>query len=366
MPPTDTAENPTWAARAAAAATSTTAQRATRAAALAVPVLLVNAVAFIGQFGWLRQHLPWALAGTVMAALALESIAIYLQWHAHLAQLANDSALRLRVASYVLALGIGVLNYSHYAGPNWSPTAAAVILGLMSSISPWLWSIHSRRVSRDELMARGLIEEHALRLGATRWMWHMARSFRVMFHATWIGETSPQRAINHFKGRYGAIVPPSQPGTPAREPLAHRATSPGAVPASERAAIGAEPWAAPAEPAAAVPPKAVPAVHSASARLAAAPRLPKGVSQDLIDAAELKLAGMAIDQLPSRRAVAREMLDDPNQRRLAEKLLDARIAAETQRPTNLPGETNHRPAPSQVSQLIAWPAGHRPGGVASG
>src|SRR5690348_6514139 len=118
-----------WRETFTATVTSPGTHRAIRAAGLAVPVLLVNAVAFIGQFGYLREHLPWATIGVVMAALALESIAIYLQWHAHLAQLANDSALRLRLASYALAVVIGAMNYSHYALPGFKPTAAAVLCG---------------------------------------------------------------------------------------------------------------------------------------------------------------------------------------------------------------------------------------------
>ena len=159
----------------------------------AVPIVLVNAVATGAQLGFWRAHLPAAQA--VMVALALESIAIYLAWQAHLAQLADDSALRLRLAAYGFALVIGTLNYSHFMLPAWRPTVAAVTFGLMSAVSPWLWSVHSRRASRDALKARGLIEPHAVRLGATRWAWHPVRSARVMWHATWLGETDPAGAI---------------------------------------------------------------------------------------------------------------------------------------------------------------------------
>ena len=131
----------------------------------------------------------------VLVALALESIAIYLAWHAHLAQLADDSALRLRLAAYGMALLIGILNFTHFMGPGWRPTVAAVTFGMMSAISPWLWSVHSRRVSRDALKAKGLIEPHAVRLGATRWAWHMWRCVRVMSRATWAGENDPAKAI---------------------------------------------------------------------------------------------------------------------------------------------------------------------------
>ena len=161
----------------------------------AVPIVLVNAVAFCGQLAFLRVHLPWPLAGQVLVAVTLESVAVYLAWQAHLALIAADSALRLRLAAYAFAAVIGVMNYSHYMAAGWRPTFAAVTFGLMSVSSPWLWSVHSRRVSRDALLAVGDIEPHAVRLGMTRWAWHPARSCRVMFRATWLGVTKPSDAI---------------------------------------------------------------------------------------------------------------------------------------------------------------------------
>ena len=59
----------------------------------AIPVILVNAVAFGAQLGFRRVHVPLLLEA-VLVALALESIAIYLAWLAHLAQLPT-TALRL-------------------------------------------------------------------------------------------------------------------------------------------------------------------------------------------------------------------------------------------------------------------------------
>jgi hypothetical protein len=175
----------------------------------AVPIVLVNAVAFAGQLAFLRVHLPWPAAGQVLVAVTLESVAVYLAWQAHLALTAGDSALRLRLAAYSFALVIGVMNYSHYMAPHWRPTFAAVTFGLMSVSSPWLWSVHSRRVSRDALMAAGDIDPHAVRLGATRWLWHGYRSARVMRAATWAGEVNPARAI-------ALVYPPAVPAVQPR------------------------------------------------------------------------------------------------------------------------------------------------------
>lgn len=183
-----------------------------RAVAAAIPVILVNTVAFAGQLAFLREHLHWPLAGQIVMAVALESIAVYLAYHAHVAQVVNDSALRLRLASYAFGAGIGAMNYSHYAGPGWRPTFSAVAVGLMSASSPWLWAIHSRRASRDVLLASGQIEPHALRLGPTRWMWHPYRSYRVMFKATWAGITAPREAIRSWEHER------SRPAAPAGAP----------------------------------------------------------------------------------------------------------------------------------------------------
>lgn len=171
------------------------AMSAHRAWLAAVPIVLVNSVAFCGQLAFLRGHLHWTPAGQILVGVTLESVAVYLAWQAHLALAADDSAMRLRLASYGFAAVIGTMNYSHYMSHGWRPTFAAVTFGLMSVSSPWLWSVHSRRSSRDALKARGLIEPHAVRLGATRWAWHPWRSTRVMFRATWAGENDPARAI---------------------------------------------------------------------------------------------------------------------------------------------------------------------------
>jgi hypothetical protein len=210
----------------------------------AVPVIAVNACAFIGQLGYWRAHLP--PSEQVLVAATLESIAIYLAWQAHLALLADDAALRLRLAAYGTAVVIGALNYAHYMAPHGRPTVPAVTFALMSVLSPWLWSVHSRRVSRDDLKARGLIEDHAVRLGATRWFFHAYRSLRVMFAATWAGENRPAEAIKLYVPRRerkaaaekaaaekAAAEKPARPVKAASQPAAPAPEAPLPVPARE-------------------------------------------------------------------------------------------------------------------------------------
>jgi hypothetical protein len=181
-----------------------------------VPIVAVNIVAFLGQLAYLSGHLAWPLAGQILVAATLESVAVYLAWQAHLALIADDAAFRLRLAAYAVAAVIGVMNYSHFAGPGWRPAFTAVAFGMCSVLSPWLWSVHSRRVSRDALKDRGLIEPHAVRLGGTRWAWHPLDSFRVMRRATWTGETDPVSAIAAWAREDSGEDPVL--GTPRRMP----------------------------------------------------------------------------------------------------------------------------------------------------
>jgi hypothetical protein len=165
----------------------------------AVPIVIVNYVAFRAQLRFWQDHLDPADA--ILVSVALESVAVYWSWLAAQALIADDSALRPRLAAYGTALLIGTLNYSHYCRPGWRPTVAAVTFGTMSAISPWLWSAYSRRVSRPLLKARGLIEDHSVRLGVTRWFWHAYRCIGVTWLATWKGENKPAEAIALYEAR---------------------------------------------------------------------------------------------------------------------------------------------------------------------
>jgi hypothetical protein len=164
----------------------------------ALPIIMVNIVAVSGQYAWAHEYLAsWHAYGDTVFALALETIALTLAYHAHLAETENDSSFGLKLASYGFGLLIGTLNFSHYSH-NWQPNAVALVVGMMSSVSPVLWGIYSRRVSRNTLLANGLIDRHSIRLGMTRWVWHPIRSAQVTYAATWVGETHVSRAIDRY------------------------------------------------------------------------------------------------------------------------------------------------------------------------
>lgn len=265
-----------------------------RAWLAAVPIVIVNYVAFRAQLRFWQAHL--GPADAVLVSVALESMAIYLAWLAHQAMIAPDSAFRLRLAAYGMALLIGVLNYSHYMRPGWRPTVAAVTFGMMSVVSPWLWSAYSRRISRSRLKALDRIEDPAVKLGGARWSFHAYRCFRVMRAATWQGENRPAEAIK--------LVYPDQPGAQAER----KATAPQSPPPAPR---GREPR----RPAAAV------AVGSAlpEGLEAARSEAERGLVRDLVTAglplpgrnelAEREHAAMAGSRSTRRRAADRILAD---------------------------------------------------------
>jgi Protein of unknown function (DUF2637) len=164
----------------------------------AIPLVICNLIAFTGQLSFIRDHMSWPLIGDIGLAAGLESIALFLTFMAADALMAEDSAFRLRLGSYIVAGIVAALNYSHYAD-NGRPTFAAVATGLMSFMSPILWGIYSRRNSRDALKAKGLIESRAVKFGVNRWLWWPGRTFHVYRYAAWTGEIQPAAAITQWE-----------------------------------------------------------------------------------------------------------------------------------------------------------------------
>ncbi len=136
-------------------------------ARLLVPLLIVNSAAVYGQIAYAYTSIApttWAtpakLALSVLFAAAVESIAVYVGWHAHDALLsrATATAARLRRASYLLAFAVAGINYAHFAAAGMKPSAAAVAFGLLSLLSPWLWGLHTRRAQHVQLLDQGVID----------------------------------------------------------------------------------------------------------------------------------------------------------------------------------------------------------------
>lgn len=154
----------------------------------------VNAVAVAGQVAAFHQGLGWPMAGAIGAAAVVESIAIYVGWHAHVALIEGDSVFRLRAASYSIAALVAGLNYHHYAS-DWNPSDKAIMFGLSSLLSPWLWAMHSRYVHRKQLRDAGLIDPRAPKFSMLRWALHRAETWQALRWAVRHSEQSPAVAI---------------------------------------------------------------------------------------------------------------------------------------------------------------------------
>lgn len=155
----------------------------------------VNIVAIAGQINAFQAApFSWTVLGAFGAAAVIESIAIYIGYHAHVALIEGDSVAKLRLASYGIAAGVGAINYHHYA-PNWALNDLAVIFGAASMLSPWLWAIHSRHRHRQQLRAQGLIDPRAPKFSALRWLLWRSETWRALRWAVRNSEQSPAAAI---------------------------------------------------------------------------------------------------------------------------------------------------------------------------
>jgi hypothetical protein len=137
------------------------------------PLLLVNLAAVYGQLAFFYEHVapttwpvPGKIALAIVIALAIESISVYVGWHAHdaLINKLGRTAARLRRASYGIATLVAAINYAHFAdfteatGNKLGLNAASVAFGLLSLISPWLWGLHSRRLKNLQLAKEGVAD----------------------------------------------------------------------------------------------------------------------------------------------------------------------------------------------------------------
>lgn len=141
-----------------------------------LPLLVVNAATVYAQGAYAYAavapaawHPAGRLALAVTFAAALESVALYVQWHAHDALLrqAYGTAGRLRRGAYLIAAAIGVINLSHW----WADAPAAGIgFGLLSLLSPFLWGLHTRRAHNVQLLAtdRARVDDCGVEFSARR------------------------------------------------------------------------------------------------------------------------------------------------------------------------------------------------------
>lgn len=169
---------------------------------LLLPLVLVNAAAVWGQAGWAYERVTPRLVAEVTArvvlsllfALSIESIGVYLSWEAHMARMNNEAAGLLQAAAYGVGAVAGWLNWDHWHVPG-EDISAAVVFALLSAISPWLWAVWSRARNRARLAELGMTDPRGVKLSTSRKFWHPILSLRVVRWAAWSGEVNPGRAV---------------------------------------------------------------------------------------------------------------------------------------------------------------------------
>lgn len=167
------------------------------------PLILVNGLAVYGQLAYVYDHVAphgWNQASRIAlaigAASAVESIALYVGWHAHDALLlkAYATARNLRRASYLIAGLVASVNYAHFAGKGLAPTAAGVMFGLVSLVSPWLWGLHSRRAQRIQLTKERKVDEAGAEFSTERRRHFPIRTWAARRWSIDHGVTDPREA----------------------------------------------------------------------------------------------------------------------------------------------------------------------------
>jgi hypothetical protein len=169
-----------------------------------LPLLLINGGAAYAQAAYAFEQIapaewnaPSRAAFAVAFSAALESVAVYVQWHAHDALLlkAYGTAGRLRRAAWVIAAVVAAINYAHFAH-GVTPTAAAVAFALLSLLSPWLWGLHTRRAQHVQLLAEdaSLIDDGGAEFSPERRRAFPVRSWMARRWSIDHGERDPRRA----------------------------------------------------------------------------------------------------------------------------------------------------------------------------
>ncbi|MEV6154885.1 hypothetical protein AB0L53_31550 [Nonomuraea sp. NPDC052129] len=168
-------------------------QVASRLSVMSVTNVGVNAVAVAGQF-LVFHALTWPLMLAVLGAAIVESVGVYVSWHAHVARREGDSAWATRMMSYLIGAAAGYLNYTHVP-------LVPELFAACSLASPWLWSMHSRHLHRKDLRDKGLIDPAAPKFSPLRWLLHLPETFAAFRWAVGEGEQSPTVAVQAVRER---------------------------------------------------------------------------------------------------------------------------------------------------------------------
>jgi len=202
------------------------------------PILIVNVFAVLGQvlFG-VDNYTPdtwatgWRITVAIGAAIGIESIALYVSWHAHdaLLQGTPGAASRLRRWSYLIASVVAAINYSHFA-PDGRPTAAAAVFGAFSIVSPWLWGLHTRRARGIQLRREGHADSIAATFSSDRWFNFPIRTLGARRYSIEHGVIDSRIAWTKYNAERAAKIETRRPpNMPADIPAPGKPASPPAL-----------------------------------------------------------------------------------------------------------------------------------------
>lgn len=172
------------------------------------PLLIVNALTVYGQLAYAYEDVApsaWPPLFRVILAIgfaaAVESVALYIQWHAHDALLlrSHSTARSLRRTSFLVALVVGAMNYSHFTVKLDKPTAAGIAFGMLSLLSPWMWGLHSRRQARIQLLKERRVDDAGAEFSTTRKRMFPVRTWMAYRWSIDQNETDPVRAWDGYK-----------------------------------------------------------------------------------------------------------------------------------------------------------------------
>lgn len=187
------------------------------------PLVVVNGLAVYGQLAYALEHiaptawvLPARIALSIGFAAAVESVALYVGWHAHDALLlkSHATARNLRRWSFLIAAAVAAMNYAHFASAGLRPTAAACAFGLLSLLSPWMWGLHTRRAARLQLLKERKVDEGGAEFSAERRRAFPIRTWQARRWSIDHGVTDPLAA---WRG-YNAERRARQDGRPTGQP----------------------------------------------------------------------------------------------------------------------------------------------------
>ncbi|NJP34152.1 hypothetical protein [Micromonospora thermarum] len=212
-----------------------------------LPLLLINGGAAYAQAAYAYEEIapaawnaPSRVAFAVAFSAALESIAVYVQWHAHDALMlkAHATAASLRRAAWLIAAVVAAINYAHFAD-GIAPTAAAVAFALLSLLSPWLWGLHTRRAQHVQLLAEdaNLIDDAGVEFSPKRRRMFPIRSLMAARWSIEHNERDPRKAWEGYNAERAARKAARQADKATH---ADKATAPAVGPTPEE--VPGDPW----------------------------------------------------------------------------------------------------------------------------